>query len=279
MTGAVLPGTGADIDSATHQADRRTATEQLPDGALGRVEVDRTTGELRQGAELQHESPDLGWIAHRIAGRPGPQVDVAERHSGRRAECWKQPVPQIGGQGEEARLVVHLIRGEQAAEQPDGDLEDLDRNILIEGEPLQDQTFRVPRFGMEAHEQHGIVGVHRGHQQRDAIPLVWLPAQRVEIVVAPGVALVTAPSVEEGAAYLVGRHGNRFDPIFRAVVARQECCHQRAASYPLSSQVAHRVANHTVCSPQSGSFWTWFSTVKPLLESSCSYSAVSRLAW
>jgi hypothetical protein len=105
---------------------------------------------------------------------------------------------------EEAGIALHLVGAEQPSQQADGDFEDLDRDVLVERQPLQDQPLGVGRLVGEAHEQHGVVGVHRRHQQGDAVPVVRLPAQGVEIVVTPGVAAVAVPGVEEGGADLAG---------------------------------------------------------------------------
>ena len=58
--------------------------------------------------------------------------------------------PRSVRQPEEARVVIHLVGGEQPAEQADGDLEHLDRDVLVERQPLEDQPLRVARLRRRA---------------------------------------------------------------------------------------------------------------------------------
>jgi hypothetical protein len=72
---------------------------------------------------------------------------------------------EVVGELQQALVVRHLVRGEQAAEDADGDLEVLDLDVLVEGELVDDELLRLRRLVVEAHDQHRVQRVDGRHQQ------------------------------------------------------------------------------------------------------------------
>ncbi len=72
----------------------------------------------------------------------------------------------------------HLIAGEESAEETDGDLEDLDVEVLVEGEAIDDQRLRLLRLVVKAHEQQRVERIDRRHEQRLAVPVARLFGER-----------------------------------------------------------------------------------------------------
>ena len=94
---------------------------------------------------------------------------------------------------EQSLIAGHLMSGEQAAQQADDDLEVLHRHVVVERQLRGDEIARVRGFLVQAHQQQRVQRIHRRHQQRVRIPVVRLPAQRLECVVALRVSHVTLP--------------------------------------------------------------------------------------
>jgi hypothetical protein len=90
-----------------------------------------------------------------------------------------------------------LLGGDQAAQDADGHLEVLDLHVEVEVKPGQDQVLGLGRLGGQAHQDHGVERVDRGHEQGGRVPVGIGLGQRLERVVAPGVLFVAVPGVEE----------------------------------------------------------------------------------
>jgi hypothetical protein len=164
---------------------------------LGLVVVHRLAGQPGQRPELQQQGADLGGVALPAAGLAGAEVDVHVGHPGGRAEGGQEAPPQLVGQGQEARVARQLMGREQAAQDADGDLEVLHRDVVIEGQLLDDEGQGLVGLGAQPRQQEGVQAVHRGHQQGDGVPVVRGPAHRAQLVVTPGVAAVALPGVED----------------------------------------------------------------------------------
>ena len=55
------------------------------------------------------------------------------------ARRGERELAQVGGEFQEARITVHLVRRQKASKEPDGHLEDLHREVVVEPEGLHDQ--------------------------------------------------------------------------------------------------------------------------------------------
>ena len=111
---------------------------------------------------------------------------------------------------EQAGVAGHLIAGEEPAEETDGHLENLHGDVLVEGEAIDDQRLRFLSVVLETHEQQRVERVDRRHEQRLAIPVARLFADRAQLVMAPGVLFVGLPRMEKLGADLRG-HGRAVD--------------------------------------------------------------------
>src|SRR5205823_6314472 len=82
-------------------------------------------------------------------------------------------------------------------EQPNRNLEILNRDIFIERQILDDVFASRVRFVIQTHQDHRVERVDRRHQKRLGIPIVISLAEWLQVVVAPRVLLVTSPRVQK----------------------------------------------------------------------------------
>ncbi len=92
-------------------------------------------------------------------------MHVAVRHAGRRVERGQQTVGEVDGEREEAGVAVHLVGGDQSTQQSNRHLEDLNRKVVIERQPLEYQRFGLRRLFLQPHQQHRVEGVQRRHDE------------------------------------------------------------------------------------------------------------------
>ena len=75
-------------------------------------------------------------------------------------------MPRSSARREKARIAGRLVGGEQAAEDADRDLEVLDRDVLVEGELLEDQRpSRGPASSLRPIEKQRVQRVHGSHEE------------------------------------------------------------------------------------------------------------------
>src|SRR2546426_10804502 len=86
---------------------------------------------------------------------------------------------------------------QQSAQEADRDLEILDRDVPVEREALDDVCPGSLGFFLEAHHQHRVETVDGRDEERPRVPVMRRAAQRLQLVMAPGVPLVSMPRVEE----------------------------------------------------------------------------------
>ena len=72
---------------------------------------------------------------------------------------------------------------------------------MIEGEIFRYEIFGLCRLVVEAHEDHGVEGVDRRHEEGDAVPIMVALAEGAEFIVSPGILLVSIPGVEKFLAH------------------------------------------------------------------------------
>src|SRR6185295_13439869 len=116
----------------------------------------------------------------------------------------QQTITEIFGEVEETLIARELVISEQAAEQPDGDLEVLDLDVFIEREIVDDVLFSCRCLVVQVHDDHRVEGVDGGHQERLRVPVVICLREWLQIVVSPGVFLVTVPGAQELCSYFRG---------------------------------------------------------------------------
>ncbi len=159
------PLPGLDVDGGADQSDPRPPLEGLDQRALCLVVVHRLAGELAQRAEFQQQRTGLGGVGLDAAHLAGLQVHLDIRQARGRVEHGQQAAAEIVGQREQALVARHLVAGEQAAEQADGDLEVLDVEVLVEGQLRGDQFPVLVRFVLQAHDQQRVQAVDRRDHQ------------------------------------------------------------------------------------------------------------------
>ena len=128
-----------DVDLFADEPERRAARVEARQGLLRLVVEHRLSGQLRERAELQQQRADLRRVRPRAGRLPGLQIDVHVGHPGGRRKRRQEPGAQVFRQQQEARIAGRLVGGEQASEDADRDLEVLHRDVLVEGELLEDQ--------------------------------------------------------------------------------------------------------------------------------------------
>lgn len=92
-----------------------------------------------------------------------------------------------------------FICGEQAADHPDGHLEEVDVFLVAEGEGALDPIDRLGGVGVEAHEQQGVEGV----DEREAHAVRNDPrgGDCLQLILAPCIRLIAEPGVRECLAH------------------------------------------------------------------------------
>ncbi|OPZ76948.1 MAG: hypothetical protein BWY77_01787 [bacterium ADurb.Bin431] len=151
MAGGIPPLAGLDVNGGADQAEIGAAVEELDQGDLGLVVVALLAGQFAESAELKQQGADFGRIGDRPAHCAGFEIDEGVGHAGGGIEDGEQAVAQLLRQGEKAGIAVELVGGEQPPERPDGDFEILDGDIVVKVEAVEDEFFRLGRFGSEPH--------------------------------------------------------------------------------------------------------------------------------
>ena len=197
MAGAADPCARFYIDLVADQADLRALPVELDERVLRFLEVDRLVRQPRQRSEFEDERPDLRGIGARAARLAGLQIHVHVWHTGWRIERGEQSRAEIVGQAKKPRIAGHLIAGEESAEKADGNFEVFDRDVFVERQPLQDERLRLLRFVMRAHQQQSVQCVDRRHQKGLTVPVAYVMAERLQLVVTPGILLIGGPGVKK----------------------------------------------------------------------------------
>ena len=141
-------------------------------GLLRLVVEHGLSGQLRERAEFQQQRADLRRVRPRSGGLPGLEVHVHVGHPGGRRERRQEAGAQVFREREQARIAGRLVGGEQASEDADRDLEVLHRDVLVEGELLEDQRLRAGRLVVEAHQEQRVQGVDGRHEEGLRVPVV-----------------------------------------------------------------------------------------------------------
>ena len=100
-----------------------------------------------------------------------------------------------------------MVSRKQAAQRPDVDLENLHFHVAVETQVLEYERFGLLGLFVEAHQYHGVEGVEGRHQKRVLVPVVMALGKGLQRIVAPGVFLVSPPSMEESLFDLLGHDG------------------------------------------------------------------------
>jgi hypothetical protein len=90
-----------------------------------------------------------------------------------------------------------LVGRDQTAQHADRDLEDLYREVVIEGEVLEHEPLGLVRLAVEPHQQHGVERINRRHVETDVVPVAVASAEGHERVVAPRVLDIAVPGMQE----------------------------------------------------------------------------------
>jgi hypothetical protein len=204
---ALGPLAGADVDRGAHEADLRPPLVDGHEGFLRLFVIGRLAGEPRERPELEEERSRLCRVGDRLADGAGLQVHVGPREAGGGVEGLQQPAPEVVGEGQELRIACELVAGEEAAQQPDRDLERLHRHVLVEGGVRDDVGVVLLRLVLEPQQDQGVEGVDRRREERLAVPVPRGLRERPQLVVAPGMPLVAPPRVEELHLHLGGEGG------------------------------------------------------------------------
>ena len=104
---------------------------------------------------------------------------------------------QIARQRQQAGIAAQLVGRQQAAQHSYGDLEILDVDIPVEGQLRVDQFPSPVGLVPQVHEDERVQCVDGGHEQRLAVPVSRGPAERLKLVVTPGIALVVPVGMQE----------------------------------------------------------------------------------
>ena len=205
--GRVLPLARFHVDGSAHETDLGAPLEKGHDPRLRLVIVGRVSCHPAEGAEFQHQCPDLRRVVDLPLLLSGPEVHPHVGHARGRLEGREQAVGEIGGQLEKAGVTVHLVSRQKASEDADGDFEELDGKVVVEGKPLQDQRLRLGGLFFQSHEEHGVERVERSHDQGNVMPVSSRAAERSESVKPPSVFEVTLPCMEELRLHGLGHLG------------------------------------------------------------------------
>ena len=195
---AARPLPRLDVDLLADEAELRAPLEEGDERFLRLLEVDRLARVTRERAELEHEGPDLRRIRSGAARPARLQVHEHVRHSGRRLECREEPGSEVVGEPQEPRVAGHLVTGQEAAQQADRDLEVLDRDVPVEGEPVDDQRPGLVGVLGQTHQEQRVERIHGGHEKRLApVPVAGRPGERLQLVVPPRGPLICPPAEDE----------------------------------------------------------------------------------
>jgi hypothetical protein len=201
------PLPGCNVDLFADETRLRPALEELDQGLLRLVVESFPLRQMRERAELEHQRADLGGVRLHSARLTRLQVHVHVGHPGRRVKDRQEPVAEVLGQGEQAPVPRHLVGREKSPEDADGELEILDLNVLVERQVPQEEGLRLLRLVRQAHDEHGVEGVDRRHEERRGMPVLGRPADWLQLVMPPGIALVRLPAMEKLRANLCGERG------------------------------------------------------------------------
>ncbi len=94
-----------------------------------------------------------------------------------------------------------LICRKQSAQQANRDFKILNVDIFVKGKILENVLLRAGGFILESHDDHCVESIYRRHQEWLRVPIVVSLAQRFQIIVAPGIFLVTVPGVKKFCFY------------------------------------------------------------------------------
>ena len=169
---AAEPPAGADVDLLADEADR--ASGAADSSTRARFARSKYTGFPVRRESVPNSRTSVPISAGFERGSrvfPVLQVHVHERHAGRRVEGRQQAAAEVVRETQQRRVAGELVGGEEAAEQPDGDLEALDLEVAVEREALDDQTPRLVGLLRQAHEDQGVERVDRRHQQGLRVPV------------------------------------------------------------------------------------------------------------
>src|SRR5262249_15427191 len=189
------------------------------------------------------------------------QIHIHVRHAGRRVEGRQQAVAEVGGQVQQTLITGQLVTAQQTAQQPDGDLKILDFDVFVEGQVVHDQLASLVGFVGESHQDQRIESVYRSHQQRNTVPIAIATAQRLELIVTPGILLVSVPGVKKLGTHLLS-HGCGFDSVrthsylrgrggWPWVLASANGNDQSQAKNHCTPRSAHRAISPEKCSRQA----------------------------
>jgi hypothetical protein len=197
VTIGVHPLAGLNVDPRPDQPDGRTSLIDLNQRAFGFLIEHGPPSELTQRAKLDQQGSGFRGIGFCIAHFAGPEVHESVRQTGGRIENRQQPVSQILSQRKQTFIAGELITRKQPAQQPDGNLEILNVDVLVEREILRNVFPSLRSLIFQSHQNHRVERVDWRHQKRLRIPIVIALAKGLQVIVSPGVFLVATPGVQK----------------------------------------------------------------------------------
>ena len=157
--------------------------------------VTRVAGQPAQRAPFGQVAADLGGVRGRIAAHARPEIDEAVGKARRRVEGGQQPVGQVARAGEQHRIAAGMMRGEQAADEPDRRLEHRHLAVDIDVEMRTDPLDAVPEAAVQAHHPQGVERLHEAEAEVMVLEREagGGTADRPDLVHAPGVRAILVP--------------------------------------------------------------------------------------